>query len=115
GLQGGGELVQAGMENAVPPARRQPRMGAQVRDSVGIARKEIQFMSELVDDDIKSGVAGQRVGPRQNHRPALPGLPGSRLIILVHDAGLILMYARDSESLGVDDDFLPTLVQRGRQ
>lgn len=115
GFDGGGETVQAVFQHAAPLARVDVRVGRQRRHPVGLAGQQVQLVREFVDDHIEGAVGARRIAPREDHRPALPGLADRLLDVFVHDAVLVHALALDGETGRVDDDFVPAFVQGGRQ
>ncbi len=94
-----------GCGHRVRPAGAHP--GRQRRRAVGRAVDHVELVREFVDHHVvaRMGAGGVGIGPGQHDRTTLHRLAGEFVVVLVHDAGLVDLFARCDEAIGIHDDF----------
>jgi hypothetical protein len=84
----------------------------QRRQAVGVAVEHVEFVRQFVDHQVVAfpATAGQHAGPGEDDRALLPGFAAVLAVPLMLDAAGIAMALGAEEVVGVQDDFVETLV-----
>jgi hypothetical protein len=84
----------------------------QRRQAVGVAVEHVELVRQFVDHQVVAfpATAGQHAGPGEDDRALLPGFAAVLAVPLMLDAAGIAMALGAEEVVGVQDDFVETLV-----
>ncbi|MNI59886.1 hypothetical protein D3C73_1150690 [compost metagenome] len=80
--------------------------------AIGVTVEHVEFVREFVDDQVIAfpAAAGHDARPGENDRPLLPGFTAVFAVPLVLDAAGIAMALGAEEVVGVEHDFVKTLI-----
>jgi hypothetical protein len=84
----------------------------QWRQAVGVAIEHVELVRQFVDDQVVAfpATAGHHAGPGEDDRPLLPGFAAVFAVPFVFDATGVTMALGAEEVVGVEDDFVKTLI-----
>ena len=89
-----------------------PHVGMQRWQAIGIAVEHVEFVRQFVDHQVVAfpAAAGHHARPGEDDRALLPGFAAVLAIPFVLDTAGVAMPLRTEEIVGVEDDFVKTLV-----